>query len=57
VSSAKREIEDFIYSEMSFTYTRKSKGSNTEPCGTPQFVRNISESAFEIFANCDLPSG
>ena len=34
--NAKMEIEDFIFPEISFTYTRKSIGQNMEPCGTPQ---------------------
>jgi len=54
--NAKMEIEDFIFPEISFTYTRKSIGQNMEPCGTPQFVHNIPYLAFEIHTNWDLPS-
>ena len=48
MSSAKREIEDIIFFQMPFTYTRKSKEPSTEKCGTPKSIRKISDLAFEI---------
>ena len=38
VSSANSRDMLTRFSDMSLTYTRKSNGPRTEPCGTPAFI-------------------
>lgn len=43
LSSAQSRQNDNIFCETSLTYIKKSKGPNTEPCGTPDFIQVLDD--------------
>lgn len=43
LSSAKSQQNCNILFETLLTYIKKSKGPNTEPCGTPDFIQLLDD--------------
>lgn len=43
LSSAKSRQNDNIFCGTSLTYIKKSKGPNTDPCGTPDFIQVLDD--------------